>query len=351
MFPRAKRSGKYTYLQIVESRWVDGKVRQQVIASLGRLDKLVDSGRLDGLTRGLARFCREVEIVNAMREGDLRGGAVRRLGPALVFERLWHEVGMDTVVTRLLEGRRFGFNVERAIFLTVLHRLFTSGSDRAAERWREDYALQGVEALELHQLYRAMGWLGQALPEQEQAGSTPFSPRCVKDLIEEALFVRRQDLFTNLDVVFFDTTSIYFEGEGGDTIGRRGKSKDHRPDLKQMVVGAVLDGEGRPVCCELWPGNTTDVKTLLPIVEGNPAIHVLWAWSETMALPKSLDTPTFSGPDCSEEIAIGNRGGEAMKRPAMPRPLGVGQFFELLIASSDFFTVCANAFTSAQSAS
>jgi transposase len=74
-------------------------------------------------------------------------------------------------------------------------------------------------------------------------------------------------LFTNLDVVFFDTTSIYFEGEGGDTLGRRGKSKDHRPDLKQMVVGAVLDGQGRPVCCELWPGNTTDVTTLLPIIE------------------------------------------------------------------------------------
>jgi len=267
MFPRAKRSGKYTYLQVVESHWENGRVRQQVIASLGRLDRLVASGKLDGLTRGLARFCKEVEIVDAMREGDLRSMAVRKLGPGLVFERVWRKVGMRAVLNELLAGRRFEFELERAVFLTVLHRMFASGSDRAAEKWREDYVIDGVADLELHHLYRAMGWLGEALPAGEQAGATPFSPRCTKDLIEEALFARRRDLFTNLDVVFFDTTSIYFEGEGGEMIGRRGKSKDHRPDLKQVVVGVVLDGDGRPVCCELWPGNTTDVKTLIPIVE------------------------------------------------------------------------------------
>jgi transposase len=60
---------------------------------------------------------------------------------------------------------------------------------------------------------------------------------------------------------------LYFEGAGGDTLGQYGHSKDHRPDERQMVVGAVLDGEGRPICCELWPGNTTDVTTLIPIVD------------------------------------------------------------------------------------
>ena len=70
-----------------------------------------------------------------------------------------------------------------------------------------------------------------------------------------------------MDIVFFDTTSIYFEGQGGETIGRHGHSKDHRPDLKQMVVGMVLDRNGNPVCSELWPGNTADVKSLVPIVE------------------------------------------------------------------------------------
>ena len=76
----------------------------------------------------------------------------------------------------------------------------------------------------------------------------------LKDLLEEGLFQRTRDLFSGLDLVFFDTTSIYFEGAGGETLGRFGHSKDHRSDRKQMVVGAVLDGQGRPVCCELWPG-------------------------------------------------------------------------------------------------
>jgi transposase len=81
------------------------------------------------------------------------------------------------------------------------------------------------------------------------------------------LFARHRDLFSDLDIVFFDTTSIYFEGQGGETIGQRGHSKDHRPDLKQMVVGIVLDQKGNPVCSELWPGNTADVKSLVPIVD------------------------------------------------------------------------------------
>jgi transposase len=84
----------------------------------------------------------------------------------------------------------------------------------------------------------------------------------VKDILEEKLFERRRDLFLGLDLVFFDTTSLYFEGDGGETIGQYGYSKDKRPDLKQMIVGVVLDNKGYPLCCELWPGNTTDVKSL-----------------------------------------------------------------------------------------
>jgi hypothetical protein len=105
------------------------------------------------------------------------------------------------------------------------------------------------------------------LPDDQQKDKTPFAPRCLKDRIEEGLFAHRRDLFSGLQLVFFDTTSIYFEGEGGQDIGQRGYSKDHRPDLYQMIVGAVLDGQGRPICCELWPGNTTDVTTLIPVVD------------------------------------------------------------------------------------
>ena len=267
MFPRVKRSGKYQYLQIVENRRYGNQVRQQVIASLGRFDQLRESGQLDNLTRALARLCRQVELIDAQREGSIKSLGVRKLGPALVFDRLWQSLGIAEELAGLLADRKFGFAIERAVFVTVLHRLFASGSDRQAEQWYREFVIEGVEGLSLHHLYRAMAWLGEELPESEQEGATLFSPRCSKELIEEGLFARRRDLFSSLDVVFFDTTSIYFEGDGGENLGRYGNSKDHRPDLKQMVVGVVLDGAGRPVCCELWPGNTTDVKSLMPVVK------------------------------------------------------------------------------------
>ena len=195
---------------------------------------------------------------------------VRRIGADLVFRRLWEETGIQRVLTGLLEERRYEFDVERAIYLTVLHRVFVSGSDRSSERWRERYRIEGVEGLELHHLYRAMAFLGEPLARhalQEDRGAMVLgSPRCIKDVVEEELFEPRRDLFAEVDLVFFDTTSIYFEGEGGETLGAYGHSKDHRPDLKQMIVGIALDAEGRPLCCELWPGNTTDVKTLLLVV-------------------------------------------------------------------------------------
>ena len=112
-----------------------------------------------------------------------------------------------------------------------------------------------------------MAWLGEELPEKEQDGRTPFAPRCLKDVVEERLFAHRRDLLTRLDLVFMDTTSLYFEGAGGQTLGRHGYSKDHRPDLRQMILAVLIDGDGRPVCSEMWPGNTADVTTLIPVID------------------------------------------------------------------------------------
>ena len=269
MFIRVKKNGAHEYLQLVRSERIDGQVRQRVIGTLGRRDLLDEHDTLGGLAASLNKFLRRAAVLTEHRAGQTEVLATRSLGPGLVFGRLWERLEVPAILAELLRGRKFGFPVERAIFLTVLHRLMTPASgtsDRAAEKWRADYVLPGVEGLELQHLYRAMAWLGSPLPKTQPAGATPFAPRCAKDLIEEALFLRQRDLFTDLSLVFFDTTSIYFEGQGGATLGRHGHSKDHRPDLRQRVVGMVLSGEGRPVCSEMWPGNTTDVKTLLPVV-------------------------------------------------------------------------------------
>ncbi len=267
MYFRRKTSGGRAYLQIVESRREGDQVRQQVIATLGRYEDLKASGQLERLLRSGARFAEQAMVLGALDDDTAARIATRRIGPALVFERLWEETGCRAVIEELSGGRKHGFALERAVFLTVLHRLFGGGSDRAADRWREDYAVAGTDGLDLHHLYRAMAWLGEELPAKEQDGRTPFAPRCLKDVVEERLFDHRRDLLTRLDLVFMDTTSLYFEGAGGQTLGQHGYSKDHRPDLRQMILAVVIDGDGRPVCSEMWPGNTADVTTLIPVIE------------------------------------------------------------------------------------
>jgi hypothetical protein len=267
MYFRRKTSGGRAYLQIVESRREGDQVRQQVIATLGRYEDLKASGQLERLLRSGARFAEKAMVLGALDDDTAARIATRRIGPALVFERLWEETGCGAVMAELSGTRKHGFALERAVFLTVLHRLFAGGSDRAADRWREDYAVAGIDGLDLHHLYRAMAWLGEELPAKEQDGRTPFAPRCLKDVVEERLFAHRRDLLTRLDLVFMDTTSLYFEGAGGQTLGRHGYSKDHRPDLRQMILAVVIDGDGRPVCSEMWPGNTADVTTLIPVID------------------------------------------------------------------------------------
>jgi transposase len=262
MFARVKKSGKYQYLQIVENHKEGKKVKQSVIATVGRLDRLHSKGRVETLIRSLSKYSEKVLLILSNKSDVSAKG--KKIGPHLIFERLWSELGINEAIKRFLKGRKFEFDVERAIFLTVLHRLMVSGSDRSCDKWRRDYVIEGIDEIELHHMYRAMAFLGEELSDQRDA--TPFSPRCMKDLIEEDIFFTQRDLFSGLDLVFFDTTSIYFEGEGGE-LGEKGFSKDHRPDLNQMVVGAVIDDNGRPICCEMWPGNTADVKTLLPIID------------------------------------------------------------------------------------
>ena len=180
MYFRRKTSAGRAYLQIVESRRDGDQVRQQVIATLGRFEELQASGQLERLLRSGARFAAKAMVLSAASDDAAIKIAVRRIGPALVFERLWEETGCRAVIAELAGKRKHGFALERAVFLTVLHRLFVSGSDRAADRWREDYAIAGVEGLDLHHLYRAMAWLGE-----EAAGEGAGRPHAVRAALPE----------------------------------------------------------------------------------------------------------------------------------------------------------------------
>ena len=269
MFVREKHINGYTYLYLVETVREDGRTKQRILKNLGRKDAVLAAGSLERLASSVARYAERAVVLSELAAGRPDQLACQRIGGPLLFGRLWEQTGCAAVIKELLASRGFEFDVERAIFATVLHRLFVSGSDRACDKWIEDYAVPGVDGLALHHLYRAMAWLGEELDALYggQAHATPFAPRCVKDQIEEALFARRRDLFSELSVVFMDTTSLSFEGAGGETLGQRGYSKDHRPDLMQLILCVVIDSEGRPVCTEIMPGNTADVSVLLPTID------------------------------------------------------------------------------------
>ncbi len=135
------------------------------------------SGKLDGLLMSGARFSEKLAILSAHSSGKSEPVSCKRIGADKVFGRLWRDLGLETAIKKSVRGRKFQFDIERAIYHTVLHRLFTSGSDRSSLVWRQIYSFGGTEELELQHLYRAMGFLGEA--QKDQTGRTAFVPRCI----------------------------------------------------------------------------------------------------------------------------------------------------------------------------
>ena len=254
MFVRSKSSvhkgAAYEYLQIVRSYREGGKVRQQVIASLGRRDRLIASGELDGLLRSLAKFSDNLRVVEAVRTSGLAARTARQWGPALVFGRLWDRQGLPDLLRKLAQDRKFEFDLERATFAMALQRLCAPGSDLAGSEWVRTVAAPGFEGLALQHFYRTAGFL---------AG--------VRQDLETNLFRRDLNLFNQtLDVVFIDTTSLYCYRDTETEWRKRGYSRDHRPDLPQWVLCVAVNATGWPIAWEIFPGNTADQKALRQVV-------------------------------------------------------------------------------------
>src|ERR1700741_740930 len=260
VFVRVKKIGAYEYLYLVENAREGGRHVQRVIKALGRRDEVETSGLIDGLIASAARHSRRSIVLSSFYRGELPELHRASIGPDLVFGRLWAETGCRDALKSLVADRRFSFDVERAIYLTALHRLMISGPDRPASDWLSRVRIPGAEGLDLDHAYKAMAWLG----EVDAAG------RSTAEAVEEALSRHRQPLFGAVSIAFFDTTSLWFEGAGGDSLGQYGHSKDYRGHLKQVVLGIVLDDSDRPIASFLPAGNTADVTMLLPVVKRLP---------------------------------------------------------------------------------
>lgn len=257
MFVRVKRSGTgpsaREYLQIVESLREGDRVRQRVLCSLGRRDQIVADGSLDALLQSLAKQSEKLRVVEKVRSEGLRAHETRPWGQSLIFERLWAEQGLPDIVGRLLHGRRFSFDVERVCFALALQRLCAPrGSDLFGSTWIPGVEARGFPKIELQHLYRTVG--GFLAPMKEE--------------LEKALFFRDRDLFSRpLDVVFVDTTSTYHYCDDDTELRKYGYSRDHRPDLRQVMLCVAVDREGWPVAWDLLPGNTADPTSMRHMVQ------------------------------------------------------------------------------------
>ena len=248
------------YVQLAHNRRVEGVTQAQVLLNLGREDKLDPDG-LRRLVASINRYLGEPAAAEDVREavGDaLTVSDARPLGAVWLLDGLWRQLGVDGALRQVLGGRRFTTDVERVLFALVANRAVDPCSKLAAAEWAtHDAAIPGLTAMDEDQAYRAMDLLIEA-DVQAEAG--------------EAVFFAVADLLNlEVDVLFFDTTSTYFQRdteeapsqerpEGG--LRRYGHSKDSRPDLPQIVIGLAVTREGIPVRCWVWPGNTADVAVL-----------------------------------------------------------------------------------------
>lgn len=248
MSRKNKNGTTTTYVQLAHNvrDELTGQPKAQVLYTFGRLDTL-DYDAIKRLVVSLSRFVSPGEAVT--KEAPLSFVRSVPLGGAHLLRALWEKLGIPDVLTKALKARDFSSPVEWAIFAMVANRALAPDSKRGVEEWvKEDVALGNPAPIALQHLYRAMDVLLK-----------------YRELIHKEVFFSVADLLNlEVDLLFFDTTSTYVvrDEEDEDGLRRYGHSKDHRPDLPQVVIGLAVTKEGIPVKCWVLPGNTQDMTTV-----------------------------------------------------------------------------------------
>ena len=261
-----------SHFQIAENVWdpVKKRSRVRILYNCGRSDDAKATEGLRRLARSILKRCSPEELV--VDHPSLRVADSWPYGDVYVLEHLWQRIGLPELIGELLDDRKFEFSIERALFAMVANRACAPSSKLYChEQWlAEDVRIEGCESLKLHQLYRAMDFL-----------------EAHEEALEEGLYFRMADLLNlDVEVVFYDTTSLHFEmddedrgvGEHDEVRGsraagekryraprKRGKSKNGRADVAQVLVGFAVTREGFPVRHWVFPGNSVDVTTVAKV--------------------------------------------------------------------------------------
>jgi transposase len=294
-----------THLQLAESVWNPRTKRSEVriVYNCGRADDAQTAERLRQLARSILKRCAPEDLIEQAPQWRLINAWP--FGALYVLEVIWQRLGLPEVIAEHLAPRKVAFSLERALFAMVANRACAPSSKLSCyEQWlREDVHIDATETLALHHLYRAMDLL-----EAHQ-----------EDL-EKALYFRLADLL-NLDVelIFYDTTSLHFEidaidqGEGEDDLvegslaagsktykapRKRGLSKNGRSDAPQIVIGLAVTRDGLPVRHWVFPGNTVDVSTVAQVkdnLRGWKLSRCVFVGDAGMVSQENLDTLSKSG--------------------------------------------------------
>ena len=250
------------YVALAHNRRVDGRIKPDVLMNLGRADQ-VDVAGLRRLAASITKHFGDGDGLSEAAEAGAATGAgpleavdARTLGSVWLLHQLWHRLQVGAAVRAATDARRFTTNMERVLFALVANRAVAPMSKLSAAEWVcEDAAIPGLSAMDEDQAYRAMDLLVDADTQGR---------------VQESVFFAVANLLNlEVDLLFFDTTSTYFERDdedpGEDAFRRFGHSKDHRRDLPQIVIGLAVTREGIPVRCWCWPGNSSDQQILAEV--------------------------------------------------------------------------------------
>ena len=252
MYVRVSKSGNRSYLQIVEGyRDEAGRVKQKIIANLGRLEKMGEKD-LSALINGLQRAVGRPETLPEPPKFD----SSKAFGDVWVLHQLWHELGLPDALRRALRSSRRQFDAEALVRAMVFNRLIDLTSKIGVVEWlRTETSMPGIEAEAVHhmQLMRAMDALEENKDAVEQAVANQLHPLLDQDL----------------SVVFYDVTSVRIHGAAqleGD-LRAYGPSKDVHGIGRQFALGVIQTAEGLPIAHEVFEGNVAETKTLIPILQ------------------------------------------------------------------------------------
>ena len=243
------KQGMKEYLSLVENRREAGSVKQKHILSLGCTDD-IDEREIDKMILGLSKLTKNLSILEGTTDDpDIAIHASRNLGVPLVINHFWKKLGMKQLTDMIRKKHpQLRFDFDLTFRSAIIYRLITPGSERGMLDWFQDVHLPGTQKISLQHLYRSVALVAE---HQEE--------------IEAHLFHQSRNLFgMDCSLVFYDTTTTYFEGDGidDDALKQYGYSKDHRPDRKQVKVGIVMSRDGIPVCPQVFAGNESDVTTI-----------------------------------------------------------------------------------------